>query len=209
MTVHGNEPYMLAPTVINTASINENKSEPKRVFLFSSKMATLMFKKPSSKSKHDTTMIKCRKHPKHEQSPGVCSLCLRDKLSQLAAISSSSSRNTLDSCCYSSSSSLSSYYSSSEASSCSSPVYNKYRVTTTDHQGKHSLSTLLFGSRKNNVLTKSRSLVSFVPRVRNQEGESKKKKNGLFSKLFRPRNKKNADQGLVHSRTMREIVTTS
>ncbi|KAK9181439.1 hypothetical protein WN944_024576 [Citrus x changshan-huyou] len=80
---------------------------------------------PSSKSKHDTTVIKCRKHPKHKQSPGVCSLCLRDELSQLAAISS---------------------------------------------------SPLLFGSRKNNVLTKSRSLVSFVPRVRNQEGESKKKK---------------------------------
>ncbi|KAK9193240.1 hypothetical protein WN944_003937 [Citrus x changshan-huyou] len=80
---------------------------------------------PSSKSKHDTTVIKCRKHLKHKQSPGVCSLCLRDKLSQLAAISS---------------------------------------------------SPLLFGNCKNNVLTKSRSLVSFVPRVRNQEGESKKKK---------------------------------
>lgn len=156
-------------------------------------------------------MIKCKKHPKHKQSPGVCSLCLREKLSQLPSTSSSSSRNALDSCCYSSSSSLSSYYSSSEASSCSSPTYNKYRVTTaTDHQGKHSLSTVLFGGRKNNVLTKSRSLMAFVPRVGNQEGESnKKKKNGLFSKLLRPRNKKNVDQGLVHSRTIREIVVTS
>ncbi|GLU16145.1 hypothetical protein SLE2022_325940 [Rubroshorea leprosula] len=30
----------------------------------------------------------CKKHPKHRQSPGVCSLCLREKLSHLSTSSS-------------------------------------------------------------------------------------------------------------------------
>ncbi|KAH7567716.1 hypothetical protein ACOSP7_010189 [Xanthoceras sorbifolium] len=147
--------------------------------------------------------IRCKKHPKHRQSPGVCSLCLREKLSQLSTSNSRTtniSARTGSSC----SSSPSSYYSSSSVSSCSSPMHG-YRFTTSD-QGKISLSLLLFGA-KNNVLTKSRSL-AFVPTNRGKEGDDDKKlkKVGFFSKLLlRPRTNKKIEEGLVHSRTMREI----
>ncbi|KAJ0025681.1 hypothetical protein Pint_08383 [Pistacia integerrima] len=143
------------------------------------------------KSKSD--IVRCKKHPKHRQSPGVCSLCLREKLSKLST--SSSSR------VYSST-----MESSSSSSSCASPMH-RYRFTT---EGKNniSLSSLLFGSK--NGLTKSRSLV-FFPRKRGKEGDdhdNKKKKGGFLSKLLRPRSKK-IEAGLMHSRSTIEIAVTS
>ncbi|KAJ9146474.1 hypothetical protein P3X46_028733 [Hevea brasiliensis] len=143
---------------------------------------------------------RCKKHPKHKQSPGVCSICLSEKLFQLSNSCSSrttSSSTAMDS--VSSSSSLSSYSSSSCSSSSSSPVH-RYRYGV---QGKGSLSFLLSGK---NVLTKSRSLV-FVPRTRGNkdrasDDNNKKKKGGFLSKLLRPKNKR-IEEGLVHSRTMR------
>ncbi|KAJ0087444.1 hypothetical protein Patl1_08572 [Pistacia atlantica] len=143
------------------------------------------------KSKSD--IIRCKKHPKHRQSPGVCSLCLREKLSKLST--SSSSR------VYSST-----MESSSSSSSCASPMH-RYRFTT---EGKNniSLSSLLFGSK--NGLTKSRSL-AFFPRTRGKEGDdhdNKKKKGGFLSKLLRPRSKK-IEAGLMHSRSTIEIAVTS
>lgn len=186
--------------------IYKHSSQPSRK---NSKMANLMKKSSKDvigKSKSDT--IHCKKHPKHRQSPGVCSLCLKERLAKLST--SSSSRvyiSTMES--YSSSSSLSSYYSSSEASSCASPMH-RHRFT----EGKNnniniSLSTFLLGSK--NVLTKSRSLV-VVSRTRRKEGDNddnKKKKGGFLSKLLRPRSNKKMEAGLVHSRTVREIVVTS
>ncbi|XVF36662.1 hypothetical protein REPUB_Repub19eG0076500 [Reevesia pubescens] len=151
----------------------------------------------------------CKRHPKHRQSPGVCSLCLGEKLSQLLAPSSSSSRrcntttNVDSSNC--SSSSLSSYYSSSSASSSSSPMY-RYRFSTKEGKGT-SFSLLLFSGK--NILTKSRS-VAFASRMRSKDGDGKKNKSGFLSKLLNPRNTKRKEEatGLVHSRTMREILTT-
>ncbi|KAH6803739.1 hypothetical protein C2S51_031986 [Perilla frutescens var. frutescens] len=74
----------------------------------------------------------CKKHPKHMQSPGVCSICLNEKLSQLMSNSdSSSSSSRAARSRSSSSSSLSSYVSSlssSNASSCSSPVVDSNSV---------------------------------------------------------------------------------
>ncbi|MED6107662.1 hypothetical protein PIB30_016105 [Stylosanthes scabra] len=65
---------------------------------------------------------RCKKHPKHQQSPGVCSLCLKEKLAKLPSFSANRHRITSDSS--SSSSSLSSYYDSlCSTSSCSSPVH--------------------------------------------------------------------------------------
>lgn len=141
---------------------------------------------------------RCKKHPKHRQSPGVCSVCLSEKLSQLSTRRSrTTSTTTMDSC---SSSSLSSYYSSSSCSFYSSPI-NRYRYTTTEGKG----SLRLFLSGKNSMLTKSRSL-AFVPRMKgNKESGNDKKKGGFWSKLLRPRNKR-IDEGLVHCSTMRERV---
>ncbi|KFK44343.1 hypothetical protein AALP_AA1G245500 [Arabis alpina] len=81
----------------------------------------------------------CKKHPKHRQSPGICSLCLNESLSKLSLdfydissrTSSSSSRNvakTASSCSASSSSESESDYSShySSVSSCLSPLQHRY-----------------------------------------------------------------------------------
>ncbi|KAH1096908.1 hypothetical protein J1N35_013829 [Gossypium stocksii] len=120
----------------------------------------------------------CKKHPKHRQSPGVCSLCLREKLSQLSASSSSGSTTTITTIASSCSSSLSSS-SSSSASSYSSPMHC-YPFPT---EGKDSFS--LFFSGKN-ILTKSRS-VAFSSRLRSN-------RTGFFSKLLLPRNTKRKEE---------------
>ncbi|CDP01106.1 unnamed protein product [Coffea canephora] len=149
----------------------------------------------------------CNKHPKHQQSPGVCSICLTEKLSQLSSSSSRSNTTatTVDSSCSSSSlSSLSSSHYSASASSCSSPVHSHHYRMTSDGRG---LSSLSFFRSGRNVLTKSRS-VAFITR-RRDAGEviamdHGKKKSGFWSKLLRPRSKR-TDEGLVHSRTVTRV----
>ncbi|XP_018857442.2 uncharacterized protein LOC109019578 [Juglans regia] len=160
--------------------------------------------------KSSKSVVKCKKHPTHRQSPGVCSRCLNEKLSQLS--SSSGSRRTSfpagSGSCSSSPSSLSSYYSSSSASSCSSPVH------LTNMEGKiiNSLSFLLNG--KNGGLTKSRSLV-FFPRMNRPRGDDDddmkrdQKKGGFWSKFLRASSKRQTEETLMHSRTVREIVMTT
>ncbi|GFP94877.1 hypothetical protein PHJA_001632100 [Phtheirospermum japonicum] len=85
--------------------------------------------KPSyvrSKSKGANALIPCKKHPKHRQSPGVCSVCLNEKLLQLNHhnFCSKAGKTQL-------SSSFSSYDLSSLSSSCSSPVVFNYRRSNT------------------------------------------------------------------------------
>lgn len=143
--------------------------------------------------------VLCRKHPKHRQSPGVCSICLCERLSQISTSSSSTASTTIASSSSSSSlSSYSSHYSSSEASSCSSPMQGRYRFPS-DTKGSFS-----FLSSRKNMLTKSRS-VAFVTRMRAGDGGLPNNKTGFWSKLLHPRRKRTEDV-LVHSRTMRERV---
>ncbi|KAL3371591.1 hypothetical protein AABB24_008234 [Solanum stoloniferum] len=137
-----------------------------------------------SKSKSNSIIL-CKKHPKHKQNPGVCSVCLNEKLSLLSKTSRSNTTTLTSSC--SSSSSLSSLSSSSDVSSCSSP--------------------------NTNVLMKSRSLALIMRRkeggiiLEDNSIGKKKKKEGFLSKLLNPkRNRK--DEGLTYSRTMRERVIT-
>ncbi|XP_058781252.1 uncharacterized protein LOC131655386 [Vicia villosa] len=121
---------------------------------------------------------RCKKHPKHVQSPGVCSLCLKDKLDQLSSSSSSStSQNTNSASCSSSCSSLSSYYSSSSGSSCSSPM----------HDDGSSFSTI-FLFHKHGGLVKSKSMAAVIPRRRNKDGRDHQysKKSGFWFNLFHP-----------------------
>lgn len=160
----------------------------------------------SKSSKHG---VKCKKHPKHRQSPGVCSICLNEKLSQLS--SGSGSRRNSDTAgsgsCSSSPSSLSSY----DSSSCSSPVH------FTNLEGKiiSSLSFLLNGK---NVLTKSRSLVFFPRMNRPRTGDNdhddmkkddQKKGRGFWSKFLRATSKIRTDETFMRSWTVREIVMTT
>ncbi|KAI3451339.1 hypothetical protein Pfo_008004 [Paulownia fortunei] len=138
----------------------------------------------------------CKKHPRHRQSPGVCSICLSEKLSQLSNPNASSSRakaaRSPSSC---SSSSYLSSLSSSNASSYSSPVVSyRHRMDSETRKSKR-------------VFKKSRSM-AFVPRKQKEKDENGKNivgiKGGFWSKLLPRRSR-----GLMHSRTMRERVITA
>ncbi|CAI0447877.1 unnamed protein product [Linum tenue] len=151
---------------------------------------------------------RCRKHPKHRQSPGVCSACLRERLSQLPATSSLRKSEGFDSASTGSSSSLSSY--SSSSSSCSSSRASPARR----RRGGNGLSlsqVLKLGSsagQKRNdvrVMRKSRSVA-----VGGGEGEGKEKKKGFWS-VLRRRKEERPPARLGHSLTMRDVflITTS
>lgn len=168
---------------------------------------------------------RCKKHPKHSQSPGVCSLCLTEKLSQLKTNATTSRRTnsttTAGSAGSSTSSSLSSYYSSSsDSSACSSPMqqyrchhyrnHNNFNIGREGRVASNSMSAFLF-SGGNNVLKKSRSLAFGHRSTRrtDSEDDDQKRKTGFLSRLLIPQgnNKKRttkAQQTFMHSRTVRE-----
>lgn len=162
-----------------------------------------------------THQMRCKKHPKHQQSPGVCSICLGEKLSQLssASIPSSSRSKNIKVASVSSSSSLSSlssHDSSSNASSCSSPMHHRMNNYRKGLEGKGYVSFLKVSGRNSVVLTKSRSMEFYPPRrdreIRVDDG---KKKGGFWSKIIgSSRSKKMDNEGLLHSRTMRERFST-
>ncbi|KAK3025943.1 hypothetical protein RJ639_040859 [Escallonia herrerae] len=143
-------------------------------------------------------VMRCRRHPKHQQSPGVCSICLGERLSQLStSLRSTTSTMLMASAgCSSSTTSLSSL-SSTYSSNASSPMHRDYRLGL---EGKRYTMSLLRSGK--NVLLKSKSL-AFVSRRRDQAGaDDGKKKGGFWSKMVRSRSK--MDHGLVlHSRTTR------
>lgn len=135
---------------------------------------------------HET---RCKKHPKHKQSPGVCSICLGERLSQLSSCKKTTKKVSTTPSSSSSLSSLSSCDSSSNASSCASPVRSKnYGVKF---------------SKVSVILTKSRSMEFYPPRL-----DYRKKKGGFWSKLIgSSRSKKMDHEGLMHSKTMRESLS--
>ncbi|WVZ18850.1 hypothetical protein V8G54_006172 [Vigna mungo] len=158
---------------------------------------------------------RCKKHPKHRQSPGVCSLCLRDKLSQLSSDSpsSSSSRktNSISSSPSSSVSSSVSSYSSSPSSSASPtalpfPFSNEPRTA----------SIFLFTAKHAGFLkSKSMSVLSTRRRRRRNEAEAEAdddpgnnkpgKKSGFWSKLLHPKSKRMEEiksTNLVHTTSL-------
>ncbi|CAA3000607.1 Hypothetical predicted protein [Olea europaea subsp. europaea] len=143
------------------------------------------------KSGKNKANVPCKKHPKHHQSPGVCSICLREKLSKLST--SSSSRSKVSSL---SSSYLSSLSSSSNISSYSSPVNgSSFRAASVVRGSMSSLK-----STGKEMLKKSRSMAFVFQRQKDIDNNGKNK-SGFWSKLFHPRSK-----GLTHSRTARERV---
>ncbi|KAF5746789.1 hypothetical protein HS088_TW06G00964 [Tripterygium wilfordii] len=157
-------------------------------------------KRPSNKDH-----VQCKKHPKHKQSPGICSLCLNEKLSKVSKTRSRRTIKRSSSSSSSSSSSLSSEYSSSSSlsSSYSSPMHHRhpYRFSTGGGGGKNNR-----GKNNVNALAKSRSL-AFVQRRSGDDSCSDYKKKttrrgGFWSKLLRPTRKKIDNGGLVHSSTL-------
>lgn len=151
-----------------------------------------------------TQQMRCKKHPKHKQSPGVCSICLGERLSQLSSSKKTTKKASTTPSSSSSLSSVSSCDSSSNASACASPRRN-YGGMGRSH-GKGYVSFLKV-SGKNVILTKSRSMEFYPPRPdrkHSNDDSSKKKGGGFWSKLIGSRSKKMDHEGLMHSKTMRE-----
>ncbi|KAL8046987.1 hypothetical protein ABFX02_08G209800 [Erythranthe guttata] len=140
-----------------------------------------------------TSRSNCKKHKRHIQSHGVCSICLSEKLSQLISTPITNNNNSLSPPPSSSSSSydLSSLSSSSNPSSCSSPMAIEYSRQRLMESSKSRRSTRVF---KNVVLNKSRSM-AFI-----SDENGKNSKRGFWSK-FLPKTRKGL---LMHSKTMRE-----
>ncbi|KAL5705130.1 hypothetical protein ACHQM5_023472 [Ranunculus cassubicifolius] len=144
--------------------------------------------------------IRCKKHPKQRQSPGVCSACLRERLSQL---STRNNKITATTSSFSSSLSSSSMY-SSVSSSPSSPSH--YRVGSTSMKGRP-ISFLIKGE---DGLIRSKS-VAFISSSRTktiddlsiglESRNKKKKKSGFWSRLLNGSNGKR--------RNMKEVVMQS
>ncbi|XP_068641143.1 uncharacterized protein [Aristolochia californica] len=117
---------------------------------------------------------RCKKHPKHRQSPGVCSACLRERLSQLSSSNKTNATSTTLS------SDVSSYYSSA-----SSPVevsFNGYDRVSFVH-GKRGL----FRSRT----------VAVVPEKGTVEKRNNMKKGGLWSKFIQATSKRRKDTAIA------------
>lgn len=107
-------------------------------------------KRSDSNSNFDNK-FSCKKHTKHRQSHGVCSLCLTERLSKLSLEYydyTKPAAKTASSGCSSSISttSVSSCYSSSSVSSCSSPLQFGYRAKKKDGKKQGFLFRLLLGS---------------------------------------------------------------
>ncbi|TKY56283.1 hypothetical protein E2542_SST20726 [Spatholobus suberectus] len=127
----------------------------------------------------------CKKHPKHRQSPGVCSLCLREKLTQLSSSNSRTITSSIITACSSSSSSLSSlsssYYSSASASSCASPMHC-FCFTS---EGKSSSSVSIF------LLSDNRGIMNGRFKSGADHGHDKSAhKSGFWFKLLHPKSKR-------------------
>ncbi|KAK6127481.1 hypothetical protein DH2020_038776 [Rehmannia glutinosa] len=122
----------------------------------------------------------CKKHPKHTQSPGVCSICLSEKLSKLSNTNNKKSGKSQFSSY--SSSYLSSMSSSYDASYNSSPnIKLNMRVFRKN-------DTILSGQEM--FMKKSKSM-AFALQRRKEEEKNVETKRGFWSKLLPRKNKKN------------------
>ncbi|KAM3360518.1 hypothetical protein P3S68_020230 [Capsicum galapagoense] len=139
-------------------------------------------------------VIICKKHPQHKQQPGVCSCCLREKLSK---INGTTTTTTISSIIPSSLSS-----SASSSNNASPPGGLGHRRITSDVAGGHySFVTLAAagsggGGGVGGGLKKSRS-IAFVARGGRVGINGKKKKEGFWSKLIKSTGKR-TNRVIVH-----------
>ncbi|XP_051117358.1 uncharacterized protein LOC127242070 [Andrographis paniculata] len=139
----------------------------------------------------------CKRHSYHNQTSGVCAVCLAERLEKLA--NGKSSKPGPRGYYSSSSSSLSSSsYISYSSSSCSSP--GEWGMSFSS-----SSSRVFKGIAPRELLVKCRSTVASMRRrkIKNDDDDEKKNsqesKLGFWSKLV----KKKKNKGLIHSRSVR------
>ena len=154
-----------------------------------------------ARKRSSSATTSCKKHPKHRQSPGICSLCLRERLSKISSSSSQAVTNVSSSSSSSSISSVSSVYSSNNSSNASSytasPMQNyRNRRKINNLEGKGYLYFL-----KKNTLKKSRSVAFVSDQKKVMQDQEMKEKVGFWSKLM---GSKRSSSRMMHSRTMRE-----
>ncbi|KAK9670689.1 hypothetical protein RND81_13G218400 [Saponaria officinalis] len=171
----------------------------------------------------ETDSSNCRRHPNHRQTPGVCSSCLREKLSKLTISPPSLPSNKINNIA-SPSSTFSSTPPYSSASSSTTTTTRKSPGSR--HRRNGSETYVSVGMVLNSGLKKSRS-VSCAPlsaRTKSgandiindkfkscvnacgevdKEGNHKKINNGFLKKLIHTTSKKTKGV-FVHSKTMRE-----
>ncbi|CAH9110570.1 unnamed protein product [Cuscuta europaea] len=126
----------------------------------------------------------CRRHPDHKQPSGVCSCCLRERLSKISGAVSVSSGTSLSS----SPAENCDYYSasSSSASGCGTP--RGHRRITSDVAGRFSFLSIGSGGCEGR-LKKSRS-IAFAARKQGRGRGGGKKNEGFWSKLIKSTGKR-------------------
>lgn len=137
----------------------------------------------------------CKKHQSEKQLPGVCSSCLRERLSQLPAFSNKI--NAIGGGRYSCSSSLSSspHYSAASSSTYAPPIFGRRHRRSSEKMG-----SISFTLKVSNGLKKSRSIAFITSSRVDEAAESGKKKGGFWSKLLWSTGKRNKDV-LIHARS--------
>lgn len=133
---------------------------------------------------------KCKKHPEQEELPGVCSDCLRERLSQLYGFKSQEEKEHVNMMMGTASSASSSLSSSPPYSSASSSTHISPNRPTRGPAGNHhhrrrpsevtAKISMVIGA---GGLKKSRS-IAVVPSGRGGGGDGKTKKVGFWSKLL-------------------------
>lgn len=145
----------------------------------------------------EATRLRCKEHPNDKQLPGVCSSCLRDKLSNLY------SKNPIDSLYYCSPSSPASPQPIDDASTNhGSSSHRSRRFRRNASQATSTASCMIsFNHALNLKKSKSLAVVS-RNRVRERDvgGGRGRKKDGFWSKVLKLR-KKDTEESVVNSRT--------
>ncbi|XP_011652564.1 uncharacterized protein LOC105435032 [Cucumis sativus] len=146
----------------------------------------------------------CQRHPNHHQSPGVCSLCLTEKLSRIIA-PAASSRNKISNSL--SSSSSSSYYSScSSASSSSSSSPKLYGYYNSDNHHPRRKTAFVFSA--SSIFKKSKTMARLKRGITTTESDCGKKSNntdlGFWSRFLNRHRLKRMEfqEVLMRSRTV-------
>lgn len=151
-------------------------------------------------SDHTDQAGRCKKHPKHKQPPGVCAVCLTERLSKLAASSNKKAKNVVRRVdhSYTSSSDISSSYST--VSSPSSPSGERMNLGS---------RVFFSGPLSGREMFRSKSMAVVVEcKGRQVERENiagkdmrRRSGNGFWSKLMRVGSKRSKEV-LVHSKSV-------
>ncbi|GAU45309.1 hypothetical protein TSUD_300380 [Trifolium subterraneum] len=144
----------------------------------------------------EASRVRCKEHPNDKQLPGVCSSCLRDKLSQLYT------KNPIESLYYCSPSSPATPQAIDDGSTNHGSSRSRRFRRNASHATGSASCMISFNNALNLKKSKSLAVVS-RNRVRDRDvvgGGRGRKKDGFWSKVLKLR-RKDAEETVVNSRT--------